>query len=75
MEQPHIMLLSSPMLAEKLIAQVRASRQLIYSADFQVMNELVGYLTDKCCTASGGGCAPECKPAPVVNRSRRRKAA
>ena len=36
-----------------LITQLRASRQLIYSADYASMNELVGYLTDKCCAASG----------------------
>ncbi|HNS28062.1 MAG TPA: helix-turn-helix domain-containing protein [Steroidobacteraceae bacterium] len=35
-----------------LITQTRASRQLIYCADYSVMNELVGYLTDKCCAAS-----------------------
>jgi DNA-binding transcriptional ArsR family regulator len=58
-----------------LIAPLRASRQLIYSADYSVMNELVGYLTDKCCAASGGICAPECKPVPAVIRPRRRKAA
>jgi DNA-binding transcriptional ArsR family regulator len=46
-----------------LIGQVRASRQLIYSADFPVMNELVGYLTDKCCAASGAGCDTGCAPA------------
>ena len=45
-----------------LITQVRASRQLIYSADYTSMNELVGYLTDKCCAASGQGCATECAP-------------
>ncbi|MEJ0085115.1 MAG: helix-turn-helix domain-containing protein [Pseudomonadota bacterium] len=39
-----------------LISQVRASRQLIYSADYTAMNELVGYLTDKCCAASGQSC-------------------
>jgi ArsR family transcriptional regulator len=58
-----------------LITQLRASRQLIYSADYGVMNGLVGYLTDKCCTASGGTCAPECNPKPAVSRIRRRKAA
>ena len=57
-----------------LINQLRASRQLIYSADYGVMNELVGYLTDKCCTA-GGICATECKPVPGAIRPRRRKAA
>jgi ArsR family transcriptional regulator len=58
-----------------LITQLRASRQLIYSADFDVMNGLVGYLTDKCCAASGGGCAPECAPVRVTKTTRRRNAA
>jgi ArsR family transcriptional regulator, arsenate/arsenite/antimonite-responsive transcriptional repressor len=56
-----------------LISQVRASRQLIYSADYTAMNGLVGYLTDKCCAASGQGCAPQC--APVVSRGARKKSA
>jgi len=43
-----------------LIKQARASRQLIYSADYAAMNELVGYLTDKCCAAAdqSSACAP-----------------
>ena len=57
-----------------LISQLRASRQLIYSADFAVMNELVGYLTDKCCSAAGT-CAPECKPQRATRAGRRQKAA
>lgn len=35
-----------------LIAQRRESRQLIYSADFAVMNGLVGYLTKNCCATA-----------------------
>jgi ArsR family transcriptional regulator, arsenate/arsenite/antimonite-responsive transcriptional repressor len=58
-----------------LITQVRASRQLIYSADYRAMNELVGYLTDKCCSASDGSCATECKPVRAEKSVRRRKAA
>jgi DNA-binding transcriptional ArsR family regulator len=58
-----------------LITQVRASRQLIYSADFNVMNELVGYLTDKCCVASGETCTSDCKPARASKTPRRRDAA
>lgn len=38
-------------------------RFVIYSADFQSMNELVGFLTDNCC--GGRACAP-------VPRTRRR---
>jgi DNA-binding transcriptional ArsR family regulator len=58
-----------------LIRQLRASRQLIYSADFTVMNQLVGYLTDKCCTAGVGSCAVECKPTRAAGPARRRNAA
>jgi len=58
-----------------LITQLRASRQLIYSADYGVMNALVGYLTDKCCTAADGSCAPECKPMRVMKATTRRRAA
>jgi ArsR family transcriptional regulator, arsenate/arsenite/antimonite-responsive transcriptional repressor len=54
-----------------LIKQVRASRQLIYSADYGVMNELVSYLTDNCCAASGSGCSAECAPAAKATKRRR----
>jgi ArsR family transcriptional regulator len=32
-----------------LVTQRRLGRQLIYAADFSVMNDLVGYLTENCC--------------------------
>ena len=57
-----------------LIAQVRASRQIIYSADYPVMNSLVGYLTDKCCSVGGDSCATRCAP-QTARSPRRRKAA
>lgn len=40
-----------------LVTQERASRQLFYAADFDVMQSLVGYLTENCCAGS-----PACKP-------------
>lgn len=46
-----------------LIAQRRESRQLIYSADFAVMNGLVGYLTENCCGDGGADCSSSCVPA------------
>src|SRR5689334_10721910 len=58
-----------------LITQARASRQLIYSADYAAMNGLVGYLTDKCCTAGDQSCAPGVCPAPPVKAARRKRAA
>src|SRR5580698_5130725 len=48
-----------------LISHRRESRQLIYSADFDSMNEVIGYLTENCC--AGSQCVPKCAPA----RSRR----
>ncbi len=58
-----------------LVRQARASRQLIYSADFSVMNGLVGYLTDKCCSAGDGACDTGCKPAAIARSPRRKSAA
>lgn len=57
-----------------LISQRRSSRQLIYSADYPVMNRLVGYLTDNCCAVEGTACCPK-PPARAVKPARRRKAA
>jgi ArsR family transcriptional regulator, arsenate/arsenite/antimonite-responsive transcriptional repressor len=53
-----------------LIAQQRSSRQLIYSADFDAMNGLIGYLTKNCCGLSDSACATACKPAAGASRSR-----
>ena len=44
-----------------LITQRRLSRQLIYSAEYGAMNELMAYLTENCC--AGGICTPVCDPA------------
>lgn len=46
-----------------LITQRRESRSLIYAADFEHMNALVGFLTENCC--GGRACAPAAKPAPA----------
>jgi ArsR family transcriptional regulator, arsenate/arsenite/antimonite-responsive transcriptional repressor len=44
-----------------LIAQRRLSRQLIYSAEYGTMNDLLAYLTENCC-GRGVSCAPACNP-------------
>jgi ArsR family transcriptional regulator, arsenate/arsenite/antimonite-responsive transcriptional repressor len=44
-----------------LITQRRLSRQLIYSADYTVMNGLMAYLSENCCGVAG--CTPVCNPA------------
>jgi DNA-binding transcriptional ArsR family regulator len=51
-----------------LIGQERRSRSLIYRADYEAMNGLVGYLMENCC--SGAGCAPAaaCAEPPIEER-------
>ena len=45
-----------------LITQRRLGRQLIYSAEYGAMNDLLAYLTENCC-GRGACCAPTCDPA------------
>jgi ArsR family transcriptional regulator len=40
----------------RLISQAKQSRSLIYSANFETMNGLVGFLTQNCC--GGNPCSP-----------------
>ena len=44
-----------------LITQRRQSRQLIYSAEYSAMNDLLAYLTENCC-GRGQSCASACNP-------------
>jgi len=46
-----------------LITQRRMSRQLIYSAEYGAMNDLLAYLTENCCGQANPAYAPFCNPA------------
>ena len=63
------------LLHARLVTQRRLSRQLIYAADFTLMNGLVAYLTENCC--GGASCAPVCNPAApkTVKTRKARKSA
>ncbi len=50
-----------------LITQRRLSRQIIYSAEYATMNDLLAYLTENCC-GQGGCCVPACNPADNFTR-------
>jgi DNA-binding transcriptional ArsR family regulator len=55
-----------------LISARQESRFIHYSANFDAMNGLVGYLTENCCRASGScapACAPECNPKQMPRRA------
>lgn len=43
-----------------LIIRTREGRSLIYSANFETMNGLLGFLTENCC--GGNPCTPVCLP-------------
>jgi ArsR family transcriptional regulator, arsenate/arsenite/antimonite-responsive transcriptional repressor len=43
-------------------------RFVIYAADFENMNSLVGYLTENCC-GRGRSCAPAIRPVPMKGKS------
>jgi ArsR family transcriptional regulator len=49
-----------------LLASRTQGRFVIYSADFERMNALLGFLTENCC--GGESCAPVPQPTKVMNR-------
>jgi ArsR family transcriptional regulator, arsenate/arsenite/antimonite-responsive transcriptional repressor len=51
-----------------LISQRRLGRQLIYSAEYGAMNDLLVYLTENCC-GRGISTAPVCDPAASCGNS------
>jgi ArsR family transcriptional regulator, arsenate/arsenite/antimonite-responsive transcriptional repressor len=54
-----------------LVTVRREGRSMIYAAQYDTMNALLGYLTENCCKGAPEACAPAaCKPA----RSKRPKA-
>ena len=53
-----------------LVSVRRDGRSMIYAAQYDTMNALLGYLTDNCCKGAPDTCAPiACKP----TRSKRAK--
>ena len=47
-----------------LVTQRRDGRSMIYAAQFETMNALLGFLTENCCQGSPEQCAPAvCQPA------------
>jgi ArsR family transcriptional regulator, arsenate/arsenite/antimonite-responsive transcriptional repressor len=56
-----------------LITQRKQSRYVYYAPAFERMNELLGYLTDYCCT-QGNTCPPDCAPGGVAGLRPRKPA-
>jgi DNA-binding transcriptional ArsR family regulator len=49
-----------------LVTVRREGRSMIYAAQFETMNELLGFLTENCC----GGAPERCKPAAACTPAR-----
>jgi ArsR family transcriptional regulator len=54
-----------------LVDMRRESRFLYYSARFDRMKDLVGFLTDQCCNQADEACDADCKPMATPARRRR----
>ena len=50
----------------ELVTFRRASRSLIYTAEYTAMNALLAYLTENCCQGDASACGVgACDPAPI----------
>lgn len=58
------------LLRAQLITARREGRFLYYSANFETMQSLIGFLTEQCCSLSEQACDSTCKPVAV--RAKRR---
>ncbi len=59
----------------ELVGVERRSRSLIYSARYDTMNALLGYLTENCCAGKPEACAPKpCKPKARSAKSKKEAA-
>jgi ArsR family transcriptional regulator len=53
-----------------LVTVRRDGRSMIYAAQFETMNSLLGYLTDNCCGGVRCEAAVECKPTSTSKRKK-----
>lgn len=55
-----------------LVSGRRESRHLFYSPNFGRMNDLVGFLTENCCSLGDKACGASCEPQSVPAQPRKR---
>lgn len=55
----------------RLLSSRREGRFLYYSANFEVMQNLIGFLTEKCCSLSDVECDSTCVPAAATAKRKR----
>jgi ArsR family transcriptional regulator, arsenate/arsenite/antimonite-responsive transcriptional repressor len=64
-----------------MVSSRRASRSIIYCANFKAMQELIDYLTENCCggrpelcAPAAAACGPVCAPQAEIQPKRNRRA-
>jgi ArsR family transcriptional regulator len=55
----------------QLVASRRDGRNLYYSANFERMSTLIGFLTDNCCSMADEACDTNCQPLAAVAQRKR----
>src|SRR5437764_9865418 len=56
-----------------LITVRREGRSMIYAAQFDTMNALLGFLTENCCAGVAEDCGPSCEAPASRSKSRSKK--
>ena len=56
-----------------LVTVRRESRSMIYAAQFDTMNALLGFLTENCCAGVAEDCGPSCEAPASQSKSRSKK--
>jgi len=51
-----------------LVSSSREGRFLYYSTNFEAMQGLIAFLTEKCCSLADAACDADCKPVTKVKR-------
>ncbi len=52
-----------------LVASRQEGRFVYYSANYEAMQGLLGFLTENCCARDGADCAPACAPKRPARRA------
>ena len=58
-----------------LVTVRRDGRSMIYAARYEIMNTLLGYLTENCCRGASQACAPQCSSSQPRAPKRRKETA
>lgn len=56
-----------------LVTVRRESRSMIYAAQFDTMNTLIGFLTENCCTSAVDNCGPSCAASASPSKPKSKK--